>query len=304
MKFFETPASRFSSLEDFPYEPHHCVVDPCGLKMHYIDEGPRDGEVVVLLHGEPTWSYLYRKMIPVFLAAGYRVIAPDLIGFGRSSKPSKVQDHSYERHVTWMGSLFDELKLTNVNLFVQDWGSLIGLRMVGEQPERFARVVVGNGFLPTGRPLRFNKASLIQAAVFLTWKTYALHVPRFVCSSVIARGTALPLSEGAKRAYDAPFPEKRDMAGPRAMPALVPLTPKDPAHVPNTAAWEGLARFDKPFLTLFSTGDPITRGLEKKLIRRIAGAADQPHHKVRGGHFLQEDAGPELAERMVDFMRS
>lgn len=304
MKFFDTPVDRFNALEDFPYSPRFCVVDPAGLKMHFVDEGPPDGEVVVLLHGEPTWSYLYRKMIPVFVAAGYRVIAPDLIGFGRSSKPANIEEHSYAKHMSWMGALFDHLELSNVNLFVQDWGSLIGLRMVGEQPERFARVVVGNGFLPTGKTPKFKPANLVQAAVFLTWKTYARHVPRFVCSRIIDRGSALPLSDGALRAYDAPFPQKRYMAGPRAMPALVPLTPKDPAHVANTDAWKGLSQFDKPFLTLFSTGDPITRGFEKKLIRRIPGAANQPHHRVRGGHFLQEDAGPELAERMVDFMGS
>lgn len=303
MEFLETPAHRFRDLVDFAYDPHFVTVDAGGLRMHYVDEGPRDGEVVLLLHGEPTWSYLYRSMIAPLVAAGYRVVAPDLVGFGRSSKPLHVQDHSYARHVKWMHAFLDAVHIGDLTLFGQDWGSLIGLRLVGEEPERFARVVIGNGYLPVGERPKMDLAQISGAAAFLGWRAFALHSPWFVCSKIVDFGSARSLTAGEKAAYDAPFPSKEYMAGPRAMPALVPTSPSDPAHLDNTRAWAGLARFERPFLTLFSTGDPIMRGLDRRLQRRIPGARDQPHDRVRGGHFLQEDSGPLLAARMIAWMR-
>lgn len=303
MELLETPEARFANVPDFPWTPRYVTVDPSGARVAYLDEGPRDAPVVLLMHGEPTWSFLYRKMIPGLLDAGLRVVAPDLIGFGRSSKPTKVSDHSYARHVAWIGRFLDETRLSDVTLFAQDWGSLIGLRLVGERPDLFARVAIGNGFLPKGDPPPRTKDGLRSLAAFLTWRTVALYTPVFVCSRVVAFGSATKLSDSERRAYDAPFPDRRYLAGPRAMPSLVPITPRDPARAANLAAWRTLETFDKPFVTLFSTGDPITGGLDRLLQRAIPGAQCQPHHRVRGGHFLQEDAGPELAGRLVSFVR-
>jgi haloalkane dehalogenase len=302
VELLETPDSRFANLPDFPWQPRHVVVDPSGARMAYLDEGPQDAPVVLLLHGEPTWSYLYRKMIPTLLEAGLRVVAPDLIGFGRSSKPTKVSDHSYARHVAWMSRFLDEVGLRDITLFGQDWGSLIGLRIVGEQPARFARVVIGNGFLPKGDPPPRTRNGLRTLAAFITWRTFALYSPVFVCSKIVDFGSATKLREAERRAYDAPFPDRRFLAGPRAMPGLVPITPRDPARADQLTAWRGLEAFEKPFLTLFSTGDPITGGLDRLLQRAVPGAQGQPHRRVRGGHFLQEDAGPELAQAIADFL--
>jgi haloalkane dehalogenase len=299
--FVETPAERFTDLRDFPWEPHHVAVDPSGLRIHWVEAGPADGPVVLLLHGEPSWSYLYRHMIPVFAESGYRVIAPDLIGFGRSSKPTEVSAHSYAAHVRWMRTFLEALELTEITLFAQDWGSLIGLRLVAET-DRFARVAIGNGFLPKGDPPELSLKALGSAAAFLTWRTFARFTPVFVCSKVLQMGSARTLGAAELRAYDAPFPDRRYLAGPRAMPRLVPLGPNDPARADQVAAWERLERWDKPFLTLFSKGDPITRGLDRVLQRKIPGAADQPHQRVRGGHFLQEDSGPELAAHVIQLI--
>lgn len=301
MEFLETPVDRFTDLKDYPWEPHHVAVDPCGLRMHWVEAGPADGPVVLLLHGEPSWSYLYRHMIPLFAESGYRVIAPDLIGFGRSSKPAKVSDHSYAAHVRWMGAFLEALDLRDITLFAQDWGSLIGLRLVAET-DRFARVAIGNGFLPKGEPPELSLKSLGNVAAFLTWRTVARFTPVFVCSKVLQLGSARELDQAELHAYDAPFPDRRYLAGPRAMPMLVPLGPKDPARPDQLAAWEKLERWDKPFLTLFSTGDPIMRGLDRVLQRSIPGAEGQPHQRVRGGHFLQEDSGPELAAHVIQLI--
>ncbi len=301
MDFLETPADRFTDLKDYPWEPHYVAVDPSGLRVHWVEAGPADGPVVLLLHGEPSWSYLYRHMIPIFAESGHRVIAPDLIGFGRSSKPAKVSDHSYAAHVGWMGAFLEALDLREITLFAQDWGSLIGLRLVAKT-DRFARVAIGNGFLPRGDPPELSLKSLGSAAAFLGWRTFARLTPLFVCSSVLQVGSARELGPEELHAYDAPFPDRRYQAGPRAMPRLVPLTPSDPARADQLAAWEELERWDKPFLTLFSKGDPITRGLDRVLQRKIPGAEGQPHQRVRGGHFLQEDSGPELAAHVIQLI--
>lgn len=297
MEFLETPAARFDDLRDYPFAPHRVRVDERGLEMHYVDEGPRAAAPILMLHGEPTWSYLYRHMIPPCVAAGQRVIAPDLIGFGKSSKPARIRDYSYKAHCAWLRALIESLDLTSVTLFCQDWGSLIGLRLAAEMPERFARIVVGNGFLPEAKPLRLK--DLGTNAAFLLWRTFATTTPYLPIARIVQAGTRRRLGEDELRAYDAPFPDRRYKAGARAFPALVPMGPKDPAVADNQRAWRVLERFDKPFLTVFSTGDPITRGLERKLQARIPGAAGQAHRKVRGGHFLQEDASAELCAAIL-----
>jgi haloalkane dehalogenase len=298
MKVNRTPESRFAELPDYSFEPHYAEVD--GMRMHYVDEGERSAAPVLMLHGEPSWSYLYRHMIPVCAGAGNRVVAPDLIGFGKSDKPASKGDYSYQRHVDWMTAFVEALDLREITLFCQDWGSLIGLRVAAEQEARFARIVVGNGALPTaGHDTRLG---LLNIAAFLTWRTFATRSPVFPVSRIIETGCRRTLSAGERRAYDAPFPDSESKAGARAFPKLVPLSPRDPAIEPNRRAWEVLGRWEKPFLTVFSDGDPIMRGGEKLFQRHVPGAKGQPHYTPHGGHFLQEDAGPELAQKVNDLI--
>ncbi len=300
MDFIETPPERFEKLKGYPFEPHFRTVDPAGLQMHYVDEGPRDAAPVLMLHGEPSWSYLYRSMIPPCVEAGHRVLAPDLIGFGRSSKPTAVADYTYERHCGWVRAWIEALDLRGITLFCQDWGSLIGLRLAGEVPERFARLVVGNGGLPVGRPPGGARL-LINAAAFLAWRTFARWSPRFTISTIVDFGTGRKLDPEEIRAYDAPFPDDRYKAGARSFPRLVPISPRDPAVPACRRAWEVLSRSDMPVLTTFSDGDPITRGMDR-LLQALPGAAGRPHRTVPGGHFLQEDSGPALAAAILELI--
>lgn len=299
MDALETPESRFVDLPDYPFAPHRVRVAPGDLVMHYVDEGPRDAPVILMLHGEPSWSYLYRFMIPPCVAAGFRVIAPDLIGFGKSSKPTRIEDYTYARHCDWVRSLIEQLDLRAITLFCQDWGSLIGLRLAAELEPRFAAIVVGNGFLPDGGSIGGSVRGLANKAAFLAWRTFARFVPVFPTGRLLERGSGRPMSEGEKRAYDAPYPDARYQAGARAFPRLVPISKDDPAVPANQAAWRVLERWEKPFVTAFSTGDPITRGLERVLQKRIPGAKGRDHIRVRGGHFLQEVSGPELARILI-----
>lgn len=295
MDVLKTPAERFSDLPDYPFSPHYLSVEP-GLELHYLDEGAPGGPPVLLLHGEPSWSYLYRKMIPPLARAGYRVLAPDLIGFGKSDKPTDPRDYSYAKHVAWVLSWMDQLKLEGLTLFCQDWGSLIGLRLVGEHPERFARVVVGNGFLPIAkRP---------PGAPFLLWRSFARYSPIFPVGRIINSGCVTKLSPAVRAAYDAPFPSRAYQAGARALPGLVPIHPEDPAVPANRAAWEVLGRFERPFLTLFGKNDPILGTTDAPLIAHVPGAKGQPHQRFWGGHFVQEDRGEFLAEAMIAWMKA
>ncbi|MGN6162002.1 MAG: haloalkane dehalogenase [Marmoricola sp.] len=296
MDVVRTPESRFVGLPDYPFEPRYLDVtaaDSPAIRMHFVDEGPRDGRPVVLLHGEPSWSYLYRSMIPPLAAAGYRVLAPDLIGFGKSDKPTRMSDYSYLRHVQWVTSWIEQLDLRDVTVFVQDWGSLIGLRIAAEQQDRFSRIVVGNGFLPTaqqGTPLAFH-----------LWRAFARFTPIFPTGRILQTGTVTDLPRDVMAAYDAPFPSRRHLAGARAFPRLVPTSPDDPAIPANRAAWETLGGWEKPFLCLFGRNDPILGKADRPLIEHVPGARDQPHDRLRAGHFLQEDVGPELARRIIDW---
>ena len=299
MQVLRTPEERFEGLDGFPFAPHYTEVpDQNGgtLRVHHLDEGPADGEVVLLLHGEPSWCYLYRKMIPVLTAAGLRCVAPDLVGFGRSDKPTSREDYTYARHVEWMRSLlFDSLDLSGITLVCQDWGGLIGLRLVAEHPDRFARVVAANTFLPVG--------NTPAGEAFMNWRRFSQEVETFPTGFIVNGGCTSTLSEAVVAAYDAPFPDETYKEGARQFPTLVPITPDDPASEANRAAWKVLEQFDKPFLTAFSDGDPITAGSDPVLQARIPGAAGQPHTMiVGGGHFLQEDKGEELAQVVADFV--
>src|SRR5580692_979516 len=299
MERLRTPDERFQGLPDFDFTPYYAtVVDPTGgegLRMAYLDEGPRDAEAIVLLHGEPSWSYLYRFMIPDLVAAGHRVVAPDLIGFGRSDKPSPRDEYTYARHVEWTRELlFDHLGLNDVTLFGQDWGSLIGLRLVGEHPDRFARVAIGNGGLPTGDE-RMSEA-------FKSWQDFSQTTPELHIGNIVSGGCAQRLAADVVAAYDAPFPDESYKEGARQFPTLVPTSPQDPAHDANVAAWAVLEQFTKPFFCCFSN-DAITHGGEAKFIRLVPGARGQAHTTIdSNAHFLQEENGPQLAGILIDFI--
>jgi haloalkane dehalogenase len=295
MESLRTPDDRFANLPGYNFEPHYAEVD--GMRMHYLDEGPREAAPVLLLHGEPSWCYLYRKMVPILAAEGHRVLAPDLIGFGRSDKPVEREDYSYQRHVDWMAALVRTLNLRDISLFGQDWGGLIGLRVLADDPDRFVRVVVANTGLPTGD----SKPS----EAFLRWRQYSQITPRFHVGGIVKGACQTELSAEVIAAYDAPFPDERYKAGAKQFPLLVPIDPDDPASEANRAAWRVLQRWNKPLLTAFSDGDPVTAGGERAFQRLVPGAQGQPHVTIHGaGHFLQEDKGEELARVVVDFIAS
>lgn len=292
METLRTPEHAFDEVPGFDW-PHQRVPVPDDdgneLEVAVVRAGPADAPVVVCLHGEPSWSFLYRHVIDALVAAGLQVVAPDLVGFGRSDKPRERTDHTYERHVGWLrGALFDQLDLRDVTLLGQDWGGLLGLRLVAEHPDRFARVVAANTFLPTG--------DSPPGDAFLAWQQFSQDVPELPVGRIVDGGSVTDLSPEVIAAYDAPFPDESYKEGPRQMPMLVPTSPDDPAAAANRAAWEVLRRFDRPFVCAFSDGDPITAGADRILQHEIPGAAGQPHVTLTGGgHFLQEDCGADLA---------
>ena len=303
MKVLRTPDDRFDSLPGYDFQPHYVDV-PAGdasdasVRVHYLDEGdPASHETVLLLHGEPSWSYLYRKMIPVLVDSGLRVVSPDLVGFGRSDKPSDRADYTYARHVEWMrAALFDGLDLTGLTVVGQDWGGLIGLRLVAEHPERFRRVVAANTGLPTG--------DTNMGDAFLAWQRFSQEAPELPVGRIIAGGCATEVPDEVVAAYDAPFPDESYKEGARQFPILVPTRPDDAASDANRRAWEVFAGFEKPFLCAYSDKDPITKGADQLFLAAIPGAKGQNHTAITGGgHFLQEDRGPELAEVVSRFIR-
>lgn len=283
MNVLRTPEAAFAAISDFPYTPHYREITDAAsgtpLRIHYIDEGPRDAPVVLMMHGEPTWCYLYRHMIGTVVAAGYRVVAPDLVGFGRSDKPAATTDYSYAAHVGWMRQWLEALDLTNITLACQDWGSLVGLRLVAAMPERFAAVALSNGGLPEGGP---------APRAFAIWRAFSKWSPLFPIGRIIDKGTKRGLSAAEIAAYDAPFPDARYKAGARIFPSFVPFE-GNPAIPDQQRAWDVLDTFAKPFICAFSDGDPITRGGESRFIGRVPGTAGQPHRTLKGGHFIQED---------------
>jgi len=296
MKLLRTPDERFENLPDFPFEPHYITLEPEGIRIHYVDEGPVDAEPILLLHGEPSWSYLYRHMIPILAEAGYRAIAPDLVGFGRSDKPAEQTDHTYRKHVDWIKRWIEKLDLKRITLFCQDWGSLIGLRVAVENEDRFSRIVLSNGGLPNGEQ-RSVKA-------FLEWREFSRTTAVFDLDFIMQGGTKRKLSRKERKAYDAPFPDETYKTGPRIMPSLVPISPDDPEHDANKSASEKLMQWEIPFLTAFADSDPITLGADKFFRENVPGAKNQKHTTIKNAaHFVQEDAGPELAEIILEFIK-
>lgn len=291
-EILRTPEERFQDLPGYPFTPRYVEVE--GLRVHYVDEGPAAADPLLLLHGEPSWSFLYRKMIPLLAAGGHRVIAPDLVGFGRSDKLADRRAYTYERHVEWAWRFMQALGLKRVTLMCQDWGGLIGLRLAAEHPERFVRICAANTFLPMGTE-PFSEA-------FLRWRTFSQEVPVLPVSGIVAKGCTSSLAPEVLAAYDAPFPEESYKAGARQFPLLVPTSPEAPGAAANRAAWEVLCRWEKPFLTAFSDRDPITRGADQVLQSLIPGAQGLEHTVIAGaGHFLQEDAGEQLARVLLAF---
>ena len=299
MKALRTPDELFADLVGYPFAPNYVDIDDESgdggtLRVHYLDEGPTDGPVVLAMHGEPSWSYLYRKMIPLLVAGGARVIAPDLVGFGKSDKPTEQSDYTYARHVAWMqAAIIDHLDLQGVTFFGQDWGGLVGLRLVAENPERFARVVVGNTGLPTGEHA--------PSDAFMAWQKFSQTTDVFDIGFLLQSATITELSDAEVAAYDAPFPDDTYKAGARIFPSLVPTSPDDPAAAANRAAWEVFQRWDKPLICCFSDSDPVTAGGDAIFHRRVPGALGQPHVTIEAaGHFFQEDAAPQLAQIVID----
>jgi haloalkane dehalogenase len=329
METLRTPDERFEGLSDWPYAPHYVEVDDGDggtLRMHYVDEGPSDGEVLLCLHGQPTWSYLYKSMIPLFVEAGFRVIAPDLVGFGRSDKPTRRADYSYANHVHWVSGLVEALDLQAATLVCQDWGGLIGLRVATDLQDRFARIVVANTGLPDAKgmapeiakPMRElfatipalppaeMGAKLVEnehGAGFMYWIKYCAGYPDFRVSDVMG----LMAGPGAidRAPWDAPFPDETYLQGARQFPSLVPIFPDDPAIEANRAAWKVLEAWEKPLLTSFSDSDPVTAGGHKRFQDTVPGAKGQHHVTLHGaGHFLQRDAGETFAGVVIGFCRA
>ena len=283
MQVLRTPDEAFAGLTDYPFAPHYLELKDRAtgtpLRLHYVDEGNREAAPILLMHGEPSWSYLYRKFVPP-LAAGHRVLAPDLIGFGKSDKPASRDDYSYERHVAWLSHWLTQLDLKDITLFCQDWGGLIGLRLVAAFPERFARLVIGNTGLPIGTG--FSEG-------FNQWLAFSQSTPDMPIGQIVNGGAARTLSAGEIAAYDAPFPDASYKGGACQFPTLVPITPEHGSVEENKAAWVVLAQFDKPFVTAFSDADPVTVGGDALFQKLVPGAKGQPHVTLSGAHFLQED---------------
>jgi len=289
MNILRTPDSRFNNLPDWDFKPHYTQISDAAtgqsLRLAYVDEGPRDGTTVLLMHGEPTWSYLYRHIIPKLVALGYRVVAPDLIGFGRSDKPADRDDYTYERHVAWLSSWLTTMDLSDITLFCQDWGGLLGLRLVAAFPESFGRVIAGNTGLPVGKPASDG---------FMQWLAYSQSTNDLPVGQIVAMGVTRKLSREEVAAYNAPFPDASYKAGACQFPTLVPITPQHASVAENNAAWKVLSSFDKPFVTAFSDNDPVTQGGERPFQKQIPGAKGQAHVTLKGGHFLQEDSPDDI----------
>lgn len=298
MQILTTPQDRFAGIPDYPFAENWIEIDlgdGYSANQHYVDEGDKKAPPVLLFHGEPSWSYLYRKMIPLLVEAGFRVLAPDLIGFGKSDKPDDIEFYTYERHVDWLKQWRAAVEPRPAALFCQDWGGLLGLRMVALDPQLFACVVASNTFLPAGGT---------PSSAFLAWREFARSSPDFRIGPLIDRATQSALSEAEIAAYDAPFPDEASKAGARAFPALVPVEDGMPGVAENKAAWGPLAAYDKPFLTLFGEEDPVTKGSEKFLVQRIAGAAGLDHRTLSPcGHFCQEDQPQALAAGIIEMAR-
>ncbi|MGB5291994.1 MAG: haloalkane dehalogenase [Lysobacterales bacterium] len=299
MKLLRTPDSHFQNLADYPFKPHYLDINDrqadVSIRVHYIDEGEAASQPVLMLHGEPSWSFLYRKMVSPFVDAGYRVVAPDLPGFGKSDKPSARTDYTYARHVAWMQDWLRAMDLNDVILICQDWGGLIGLRLVAAEPQRFARVVTSNTMLPTG--------DHNPGEAFKKWQSFSQEVPMFPTGKIINGGTVSELPDEVLAAYDAPFPDESYKEGARQFPLLVPTTPDNPESQANRDAWKVLMAFEKPWLCAFGDSDPITGAAAPIIQKLVPGCQGQPHTTLQGGgHFIQEDCGEALARVVLDWL--
>lgn len=315
MAVLRTPDERFAALPDYPFEPAYVEVQTRGidpLRMHYVDAGPTDAPVVVLLHGQPTWSYLYRHVIGVLIDAGLRVIALDNIGYGRSDKPTDPTDYTFKRHVDWVHSAIARLNLTDITLVVQDWGGPIGLSVLAREPGRFARVVASNTILHTCDPALAGRlewphhslgdGQVIHQETLLDYVAFYQRSPDLV-PSFFLDAVAGPLTPDVLAAYDAPFPDREFTAGLRQMTALIPLTRNDPGAVIGRETMAALGEWHRPFLTAYSDGDPPTRGWDKVFADHVPGAKNQPHTTIEGaGHFVQEQRGGELGRIVAEFV--
>jgi len=290
-----TPADRFNNLPDYNFLENYLEVEK-GLRLHYVDEGDENNAVVLLLHGEPSWSYLYRKMIPILSENGFRVIAPDLIGFGKSDKFRTQSSYSYQKHLQWMTTFINQLQLNKIILFCQDWGGLIGLRIAMELPNQFIGIIASNTTLPVGNPP--------MPESFIKWREFSQKSPDFDIGKVLDMGTVQELSTEVIAAYNAPFPSEEYKAAARIFPMLVPAEEDDPQSLKNKVAWQKLSQWKKPFLTVFGDADPIMKGAEKAFIKLVPGAKDQNHQILPAGHFIQEEQGEALAEIIVEFYKS
>lgn len=294
MEILRTPEERFENLPDYSFKPNFLTVGD--LRMHYVDHGYGD-KVVLMLHGEPSWSFLYRHMITKVAKAGYRVIAPDLIGFGKSDKPTDPSIYTYQNHYNWLKEFIETLGLKEINLFCQDWGGLLGLRLVAFEPQWFARVMASNTFLPIGQPA--------PTEAFLKWRDFSRNSEQFDIGRVIQMGSASTLTEDVIAAYNAPFPDESYKVGARVFPSIVPIEFDDPEAEINRRGWEALRTFQKPFLTAFGDADPITRGGEKVMQKLIPGCQGIFHPTVNGGgHFIQEDKPDLMASLMINFIKA
>jgi haloalkane dehalogenase len=316
MGVLRTPEERFSDLPDFDFPPHHVEVQTrriAPLRMHYVDAGPSDGRVVLLLHGQPTWSYLYRSVIPGLTEAGLRVIAPDNIGFGKSDKLTESTDYTFSRHVDWLACLVSRLDLREITLVVQDWGGPLGLSVLARDPSRFARVVATNTILHTCDPALAGQLAwphhgvgdgqVLHSETLLDYIAFYQRSPD-ITPSLFLDAVAGPLDAEVLAAYDAPFPDRAHQAGLRQMTALVPLTRNDPGAAIGRATMTALEQWHRPFLTAYSDGDPATRGWETVFQNRVPGARGMRHHTIRNaGHFVQEQRGEELAGVIAGFVR-
>ena len=293
-EIIRTPENRFENLPGYPFKSNYQQVEN-GLRMHYVDEGHNDDPVVLMLHGEPSWSYLYRKMIPILANQGYRAVAPDLIGFGKSDKLVSQDDYSYENHLQWLSTFIEKLELKSIVLFCQDWGGLLGLRLITSMGNRFAMVVASNTFIPTGE--------VPMPESFIKWREFSQKSPEFNIGKVLDMGTLKDLSPEIIQAYNAPFPSEKYKAGARIFPMLVPVEKDEPEAINNRKAWQELLKWEKPFLTIWGDGDPIMRGADKVFQKYVPGTKNQPHTNLDAGHFIQEEKGEELAELVVSFIK-
>jgi len=300
MELLRTPDSCFQNLLDYPFKPRYLQINDrqtdVSIRIHHIDEGDAALQPVLMLHGEPSWSFLYRKMVSPFVEASYRAVVPDLPGFGKSDKPSKRTDYTYARHVEWMQDWLQAMDLNNIILICQDWGGLIGLRLVAAEPQRFARVVTSNTMLPTG--------DHNPGEAFMKWQRFSQEVPVFPTGKIINGGTVTELPDEVLAAYNAPFPDESYKEGARQFPLLVPTTPDNPESQANRDAWKALMEFEKPWLCAFGDSDPITGAAAPIIQKLVPGCQGQPHTTLRGGgHFIQEDCGEELARVVLDWLR-